>query len=227
VTANGAPLDPASTIAILSAEGLEKDCQGASVRWAIAVSQENKLRLELQCLPIQARYLNRGHFQGDNVASVMLQAFPLTVDMFDGFSLQGPVPILFSPDKEASLVGLQANLARTHADILQLSQRFLAMEHLTLEQAAALIRGRKRAGRGIPAFSQVPEAPQKPPKRLKPNPPSATTVAAIGRHRTQYPTSIAYGVRKYGYTTNALAVWCHLRFGCGSIHSGIPFVGIP
>ncbi len=83
----------------------------------------------------------------------------LRAEMFDGETLAGPVPNIFAHDRQEALDGLLANPELALADIVQLNERFLQMEHITLAEAVTFHgkggsgqpEARRPSPRGLPA----------------------------------------------------------------------------
>ena len=124
------------------------------MRWAVAAVNASEVILELQSLPTNARYLTKPNLKADNTVSVLVSTFKLNADLFDGESISGPVPLIFTPDREATLAAFAANPDTLHADMSAVNERFLQMEHLTLDEAVAYLqKGKARRGGGIPAFA--------------------------------------------------------------------------
>ena len=94
----------------------KKAAVGASIRWAVAVADGGKLELQLQGLPLPAKFLNSEvPYRKDNVHVIILASIPLNADLFDGVYHAGPVPLLFSSHKEETLASLLANPGLAHA----------------------------------------------------------------------------------------------------------------
>ena len=82
----------------------------------MAVADGGKLELQLQGLPLPARFLtSEVPYRGDNVHVIVLASIPLNADLFDGQLHAGPVPLLFSSHKEETLASLLANPQLAHA----------------------------------------------------------------------------------------------------------------
>ncbi len=106
-------------------------------------------------MPTQAKNLSKNNLKADNLVYVLLAKMDLRAEMFDGKTLAGPVPNIFAHDRQEALDGLLANPELALADIVQLNERFLQMEHITLAEAVTFLgKGRIRAARGTAAFSQ-------------------------------------------------------------------------
>ena len=140
-------------LAILQMPGTEKQCMGASVRWAIVGTSQGTLELQLQCLPMQGKYIQKKtHFKGDNTVSVALGSIPMNVELFDNKNAKGPVPLLFSQNPEAALAFLNSNPNVILADINAVNASFLIHENLSLADAHAYLRKKHRSAKGRAAF---------------------------------------------------------------------------
>ncbi len=140
-------------MAILQMPGTEKQCLGASVRWAVVGTSQGTLELQLQCLPMQGKYLQKKtHFKGDNTVSVALGSIPMNAELFDNKTAKGPVPLLFSQNPEAALAFLHSNPNVILEDINDVNASFLIHENLSLSDAHAYLRKKHRSAKGRPAF---------------------------------------------------------------------------
>ena len=82
----------------------------------MAVADGGKLELQLQGLPLPAKFLtSEVPYRGNNVHVIVLASIPLNADLFDGQMHAGPVPLLFSSHKEETLASLLANPQLAHA----------------------------------------------------------------------------------------------------------------
>jgi len=136
-----------------SSGATDKPHVGASIRWAVAADSEKSPRLEVQGLPAAPTFIQKKYFNGDNAVSVLLGAFPLNADMFDGSWAQGLVPIFFSAKPQEALHHLNGHPDTTKEIILSINSRLLIMEHLSMEAASAYITAKKgRMAKGMPAF---------------------------------------------------------------------------
>ena len=100
----------------MASDCAKKTAIGASIRWAVAVADGGKLELQLQGLPLPAKFLtSEVPYRGDNVHVIVLASIPLNADLFDGQTHSGPVPLLFSSHKEETLASLLANPQLAHA----------------------------------------------------------------------------------------------------------------
>ena len=68
---------------------------------------------------------------------VLIKAWPLEADLFDGDQLAGPVPSLFSEDPDAALVGLLGDSLKCHWDLSKIKRTFFMPETITLTEAVA------------------------------------------------------------------------------------------
>ena len=121
--------------------------------------EDGDLRLELQALPTQAKYLQKANLKGENSVSILLGEFPLATMMFNSNSIGSPVPLFFSPYPAAatSYLGRNPEIAKT--DIGRINNRFLRMEHLSLTEAVSYLAKKHRAAKGTTACP-VPRGPQ-------------------------------------------------------------------
>jgi hypothetical protein len=76
----------------------------------------------------------------DNVPVISLANWEVACSLFDGSSMAGPVPALFSEDAEASRESLNANLVRAHKDLQRVMKTLFMPEQLDLEDAIALVK---------------------------------------------------------------------------------------
>jgi len=83
---------------------------------------------------------------------MLMGAIPLRVELFDGQVARGPVPLFFSTQGDDALAYLTDNPDAVLEDIMEVNDRILCMEQLTLEEALAYLKKRTRAARGFPAF---------------------------------------------------------------------------
>jgi hypothetical protein len=154
-------------LSYLRSPSSDKSCLGASFRWAVAGCPASAgMQLELQSLPCQARFLSKPNLRGDNAVSVLIRAFTLNADLFDGSSHAGPVPLLFSPDITATTAALAADPYIIHDDLVLIFNHFIHMEHLTLTDAVAYLqRGKARKATGSAAFSTASGSGSAPPSK--------------------------------------------------------------
>ena len=130
---------------------------GASLRWAVAGSAAlGGLQLELQALPSPARLLTKNNLKGDNAVSVIISSTQMQVELFDGISHAGPVPMFFATDRRAVRAALADDPDGVHEAIREINNRFLYPEHLTLPEAVTYLQAPKaRAAKGTPVFTAV------------------------------------------------------------------------
>jgi hypothetical protein len=113
--AAGAPVDNTELLAQLSSSCPKKQAVGASLRWAVAVADGGKLELQLQGLPLPAKFLTAEPIlKSDNIPTIRIGAWPLHADLFDGTTHAGPVPTFFATDKAAALAAISANIAEAY-----------------------------------------------------------------------------------------------------------------
>jgi hypothetical protein len=117
----------------------------------------------------QGRNLSKGCMKGYNSVATLLTAQELNVELFDGESIKRPVPLLFAQDRDKALAGLLANPELALIDIGHLNAKFLAMDHLSRKEAAAVIKRTKlRVAKGVPMFS-APVLGEPAAKKAKPD----------------------------------------------------------
>jgi len=168
---NGDPASEADLLKFFRIQTSDKSCRGASMRWAVAAVNASEIILEYQSLPTNARYLTKPNLKAENTVSVLVSTFKLNADMFDGDSIAGPVPLIFTPDRDATVAAFAANPDNLHADISAINERFLQMEHLTLDEAVAYLqKGKARKGGGVPAFAAGGGYTAPPSKRARSQP---------------------------------------------------------
>ena len=166
----GTTIDANPLIAFLNGHTASSDRStvGVSFRWAVAVGPTGEHRLELQSLPTQARYLSKANLKQDNSVSVLLGSFPLEVELFAGPHPAGPVPLIFTANRDKAVEQLRQNPDPLRADIAAVNATLLQMEHLTLEEANSYLQGRARAAKGTQAY---------PPRAVPPAKKQRTTQA--------------------------------------------------
>jgi len=139
----------------------EKSTAGASIRFAVAGSEDSNLQLEIQSLPMQARYLTKAALKRDNSVSVLQGFFPLKADMFAGQNPGGPVPSFFAVERDAVYAQLLNNPDPIRDDIATLNACFIRMEHLTVDEAHRYLQGKARAAKGFQIFPPFTGPPLK------------------------------------------------------------------
>ncbi len=147
-------LDPAPLLAQLRSDCNEKEAVGASIRYAVTGTAEGNIALELQGLPLPAKFLKPLHYN-DNVATILLASQVAASDLFDGVTHSGPVPVFFGADPSTAAAALCDDPAKVYEHIAQLSSVFLLAEHLSPDAAASAVKKKARAGTGKPAFSAI------------------------------------------------------------------------
>jgi hypothetical protein len=129
------------------------------------MDNEKSPQFEIQGLPTPAANIQKKFFSGDNAVSVLLGAFPLNADLFDGTFASGFVPIFFSANPAAAQTHLNNNPNTVKEAVIAANSRLLHMEHMTLAEAVAHLKAKKgRMAKGTPAFP----APSSSRKRGRP-----------------------------------------------------------
>jgi hypothetical protein len=117
------------------------------------MSETKQPMFEIQCLPTAACNIQKKFFNSDNSVSVLLGAFELNADTFDGTFAHGLVPIFFSATPMQAQSFLDKNPEAAREAIVAINARFLHMEHMSLEEAATHLQAKKgRMAKGFPAF---------------------------------------------------------------------------
>jgi len=120
---------------------LEKNQEGAALRWAISATSdpEKPLELRLQSLPVSLSKVKAvPAFMEASAAAVTLLQLPLGGDYFNSPNCLGPIPILFSSDLEATSSWARDS-ARIHEVCQQLYSRICQLEVLSIKEAVAYI----------------------------------------------------------------------------------------
>jgi hypothetical protein len=68
------------------------------------------------CATIRQLY-NDFYYCRDNVPVIELASWSLDCDLFEGETMGGPVPVLFSEDVEATRQALESNAGRAHSRV--------------------------------------------------------------------------------------------------------------
>jgi hypothetical protein len=184
--------DPDYLIEYLQDLRTENPKSGASLRWAVAVSGSNRIRLEMQSLPANSKLLTKANLRGDNSVSVLLGSFPINADLFSGTDPGGPVPLFFAPNREKALSTMNANPDLLRRDISLVNSQLLRMEHLSLQDAYDYLQGRARAAKGSPAFP-IPQGP--PPKKSRIQPGTSASTGIVPSLSKSLHTSSKIQVR--------------------------------
>jgi hypothetical protein len=130
-----------------------QSAMGACLRWAVGISETKEPRFEIQGLPTGAANVQKKFFSSDNSVSVLLGAFSLNADMFDGTFAHGLVPIFFSENPLQAQTFLHRNPEAAKEIITTINSRLLHMEHMSLDEAAAHLQAKKgRMAKGAAAF---------------------------------------------------------------------------
>jgi hypothetical protein len=191
-------VDPAQVIKYFKDTG---DAGGFSTRWAVAATPSTNpptLQAELQMLPVAAKYLTKANLKADNAVSVQLARIPLRVEMFDGVDAAGPIPTLFAADRDSAFQNLMNNLQEVLEGVNNLNQRFLYMEHLSLDEATKYLQGQAKKAKGIPAFKPhgdcLPPAKKTKSAGAPAAPPANTAASSTG---TNLMFFLLLGILKY------------------------------
>ncbi len=138
------------------------------------MSEDKLPRFEMQGLPTAACNIQKKFFSSDNSVSVLLGAFDLNADIFDGTFAHGLVPIFFSANPMQAQAFLDRNPAATKEIITTVNSRLLHMEHLSLGEAVAYLQAKKgRMAKGTAAFPL-------PPTTRKRGRPASTSISGSG-----------------------------------------------
>jgi len=180
--------DPDYLIEYLQDLRTENPKSGASLRWAVAVSGNNRIRLEMQSLPANSKLLTKANLRGDNSVSVLLGSFPINADLFNGNDPGGPVPLFFAPNREKTLSIMNANPDLLRRDISLVNSQLLRMEHLSLQDAYDYLQGRARAAKGTPAFP-IPQGPPSKKARIQPGTSASTGTIHFVKRSIHNPVS--------------------------------------
>jgi hypothetical protein len=117
------------------------------------MDQEKSPRFEIQGLPTPAANIQKKFFSSDNAVSVLLGAFPLNADLFDGTFAAGFVPIFFSADPAAAQAYLNKYPDTVKEAAMAANSKLLCMEHMSLDEAVNHLKAKKgRMAKGSPAF---------------------------------------------------------------------------
>jgi hypothetical protein len=153
----------------------EGEHRGASIRWAVGVLPEGIPQLELQGMPARAAYLEK--HQADDAPAVILGHCPIAVDLFQTDHAEGPIPLLFTRNKELTIQGIAANTDLLLDDISLVNGHLLATKDLPLAMALAYLQGLHTSARSGPAYTRG-KAQGPAPMKQKPQP---TALRASGR----------------------------------------------
>ena len=148
-------INPADLLQYMQSTVTDKEPVGASVRWTADVDNGRSFRLQLQCLPTPAKYLQKAHLQGENSVSVVLGGIPVDTVLFDDPTIEGPVPLFFSDNPTAAASYLQDHPVTVREDIAAVNARFLSHETLSMSDAMQFLRKHRRAAKGTQAFPPI------------------------------------------------------------------------
>jgi hypothetical protein len=169
IDAEGKEMEAPDFVASLRSDCPEKEAVGASLRWAVVVNSRQELELALQCLPCPDKYLKPFH-RADNIPTIRLAKIHVSCEMGDKVSWLGPIPLLFSPDLDATQHVFQSNPGLARSELNKVLARFRHMEHFTAGEAVAYLKKHRPAVSSAVFFndSPAPPAPKRP--RLDANP---------------------------------------------------------
>jgi len=119
---------------ILFNTGNVKNAVGASYRYGVTFTSSGEPHLQVQGLPIPAKFLKANHHV-DNVPTICLTWTSLDMFMGDNSPYQGPVPMMFSTEPKAAAAAIAANHERARDEMHKVTGRLLIMENVTLPQA--------------------------------------------------------------------------------------------
>ena len=92
---------------------------------------------------IQPLYKHHISLHRDAVASVLLQEWPLSANMFDGEVLEGPVPRLFTSSLDDAKSNFTTHLDLAYKDISRLMAKLFIPENLSPLNALAYLHNPK------------------------------------------------------------------------------------
>lgn len=72
--------------------------------------------------------------------TVKLATWPMRCELFDGDLLDGPVPTLFTEDAEAAKNAISTAPEKAHWDIQKMLRSFILPEHVTVVEAAKIVK---------------------------------------------------------------------------------------
>jgi len=76
----------------------------------------------------------------DNLPTVQLGAWDLKANLFDGDTVAGLVPSIFTSDMAATTAALNQDAARTQWDLLKLNKLLFSHEAVSLKEACSLLK---------------------------------------------------------------------------------------
>lgn len=85
--------------------------------------------------------------------TVLLKAWHLQANLFDGERLAGPVPTLFSEEPEAAALAIAGDALKAHWDLNKISKAFFMPETISIKEALAVLK-KPREGAAMYAFKR-------------------------------------------------------------------------
>jgi hypothetical protein len=126
--------------------------------------------------------LEKAHLRGANCVSVRLLTSTLASNLFAHESANGPVPVLFSTDPDTTSRVLEQDPESLLPALGDAYRLLIQPEHMSAADAAKYLRSKRRAARGVTAFTVVVPPTQLPArKRTRKDPPAGTSQQDIGR----------------------------------------------
>jgi hypothetical protein len=87
------------------------------------------------------------------------------MEMFNGTDAAGPIPSLFTADRISAFHNMMNNLQEVMEGVNNLTQCFLFMEHLTMDEAIKYLQGQAKKAKGVLALKPHSGCP--PPSRWR------------------------------------------------------------
>jgi hypothetical protein len=151
------------------------------------------VELQLQALPCDLNIIKGNPaFAKDGLAVIVLAAYPVYCQLFDGNVGAGPVPVLFSSKPEEVAARLKDMPATAHQLSQAIASRLTNTEKLTSSEALELGSTPREGKSASPFIRAFREAAPPPTKRPKPAEPSGPVGDLTGTN--------TYQKLFYGYT---------------------------
>lgn len=165
-TAEGLPDDDDTILALFTTD--KRSPVGASLRWAVVVTDDCQLAVMLQSLPLPENSLMaKPPLRGDAPSIISVGSIKLACNMFDGTDAAGPVPILACAQDERLAVANDP--AAMHRELQRVMGIFGQPEFLlSFKDAVSFVKKPKPGQRDFPFKRRAP-SPTPPPaaKRTK------------------------------------------------------------